>query len=169
MRAVARSGRADRRPHQLPLVAPDGMRFRIPFTRIPYNPTNDGSRETPLARFRTARSLKIVDLTSLPAIPRSFDRENRAKREQIAFLKPRRVLTPVAGQIATIRVGSYGAGGLIPLWHHRERNTVQHRATQSRESPLDMRDLQPRANPCDARPITPFERGTGQLWEAERP
>src|SRR5215207_9201694 len=37
MRAVARSGRADRRPHQLPLVAPDGMRFRIPFTRIPYD------------------------------------------------------------------------------------------------------------------------------------
>src|SRR5215207_5314073 len=37
MRAVARSGRADRRPHQLPLVAPDGMRFRIPFTRIPYH------------------------------------------------------------------------------------------------------------------------------------
>lgn len=79
------------------------------------NPTNDGSRETPLARFRTARSLKIVDLTSLPAMPSSFDRENRAKRQQIAFLKPRRVSTPVAGQIATIRVGSYGAGGLIPL------------------------------------------------------
>src|SRR5215213_6121926 len=36
MRGVARSSGVDRRPHQLPLVAPDGMRFRILFTRIPY-------------------------------------------------------------------------------------------------------------------------------------
>src|SRR5215213_6161567 len=38
MRGVARSSGVDRRPHQLPLVAPDGMRFRILFTRIPYEP-----------------------------------------------------------------------------------------------------------------------------------
>lgn len=62
------------------------------------NPTNDGSRETPLARFRTARSLKIVDLTSLPAMPSSFDRENRAKRQPIAFLRSfeRDLTRPVA-------------------------------------------------------------------------
>jgi hypothetical protein len=38
---------------------------------------------------------------------------------------------------------------LIPLCYHRERNTVQHSATQSRESRLNMRDLQTPAHPCN--------------------
>jgi hypothetical protein len=32
---------------------------------------------------------------------------------------------------------------------HRERNTVQHTASRSRESSLEMRDLQARAIPCN--------------------
>jgi hypothetical protein len=38
---------------------------------------------------------------------------------------------------------------LTPLWHHRERNTVQHPAKLRRETGLDMRDLQTPANPCN--------------------
>ena len=32
---------------------------------------------------------------------------------------------------------------LTPLWHHRERNTVQQGATQRKETSLEMQDLQP--------------------------
>src|SRR5215210_2473822 len=37
MCGVARSSRVDQGPHQLPLVAPDGMTFRMLFTRIRYH------------------------------------------------------------------------------------------------------------------------------------
>jgi hypothetical protein len=38
---------------------------------------------------------------------------------------------------------------LTPLWHHRERNMVQHAASQVKENPLDVRDLQVCATPCN--------------------
>jgi hypothetical protein len=38
--------------------------------------------------------------------------------------------------------------------HHWERNTVQHVASQRKETGLDMRDLQPWANPCNTLFIT---------------
>src|SRR3712207_5046235 len=47
---------------------------------------------------------------------------------------------------------------LIPLRYHRERNTVQRAASRSRESCLEIRDLQARAAPCNTRTIT---RGSG--------
>jgi hypothetical protein len=52
-----------------------------------YQPEMNGDREIALARFRTARSLRFVDLTSLPVMPSIFDRENRVNRHPIAFLK----------------------------------------------------------------------------------
>lgn len=63
-----------------------------------YQPEHDGDRQIALARFRTARSLRVVDLTSLPAMPSNFDRENRAKRPPIAFLREfeRDLTRPVA-------------------------------------------------------------------------
>jgi hypothetical protein len=36
---------------------------------------------------------------------------------------------------------------------------VQRRAKRSKETPLDMGDLQARATPCNARPITRNEQG----------
>jgi hypothetical protein len=43
---------------------------------------------------------------------------------------------------------------LTLLRHHRERNTVQHRAWLSKETALSMQDLQARAHPCNTRIIT---------------
>jgi hypothetical protein len=37
---------------------------------------------------------------------------------------------------------------LTPLWHHRERNTVQHSARHRKETCLDMRHLQSPAHPA---------------------
>lgn len=51
-----------------------------------YQPNND-AEEIALARFRTERELKVVDLTTLPAMPSNFDRENREKRQPIEFLR----------------------------------------------------------------------------------
>jgi hypothetical protein len=48
---------------------------------------------------------------------------------------------------------------LTPLWHHRERNTVQLGASHGKENPLDMRDLQACVNPCNALFITRNEQG----------
>jgi hypothetical protein len=54
-----------------------------------YQPSNDVNQdqEIVLARFRTERALRVIDLTSLPAMPSNFDRENREKRQPIAFLR----------------------------------------------------------------------------------
>jgi hypothetical protein len=43
---------------------------------------------------------------------------------------------------------------LTPLWHYRERNTVQRGANQGRETGSSMRHLQTRADPCNVRIIT---------------
>ena len=47
---------------------------------------------------------------------------------------------------------------LTPLRHHRERNTVQHGARPRRENGLDVRDLQPLANPCNPL-FLPYKEG----------
>ena len=56
---------------------------------------------------------------------------------------------------------------LTPLRHHRERNTVQHQATGRKETGLDMRDLQTRANPCNVCVITRNEV-LGRRFESAR-
>src|SRR5215204_409614 len=61
----------------------------------------------------------------------------------------------LVARLARNRIGGaiYGRanyGLLIPFCYHRERNTVQHAANRSRESRLDMRDLQTRATSCNA-------------------
>lgn len=63
-----------------------------------YQPNNDVHQEIVLARFRTERALRVIDLTSLPAMPSNFDRENREKRQPIAFLRDfeRDLTQPVA-------------------------------------------------------------------------
>ena len=43
---------------------------------------------------------------------------------------------------------------LTPLWHYRERNSVQRGANQGRETGSSMRHLQTRADPCNAKLIT---------------
>ena len=43
---------------------------------------------------------------------------------------------------------------LTPLWHYRERNTVQREATRGRVTGSSMRHLQTCADPCNARIIT---------------
>src|SRR5919107_5556669 len=43
---------------------------------------------------------------------------------------------------------------LTPLWHYRERNTVQRGANQGRVTGSSMRHLQTRADPCTVRIIT---------------
>ena len=43
---------------------------------------------------------------------------------------------------------------LTPLWHYRERNTVQRGANQGRVTGSSMRHLQTRADPCNVRTIT---------------
>lgn len=52
-----------------------------------YQPNNGVHQEIALARFRTERVLRVIDLTSLPAMPSNFDRENREKRQPITFLR----------------------------------------------------------------------------------
>jgi hypothetical protein len=56
----------------------------------------------------------------------------------------------VASQLGLVRIGSDSAVRLIPLLHHRERNMVQRWARQRKEIPLNMWDLQARANLCNA-------------------
>jgi hypothetical protein len=50
---------------------------------------------------------------------------------------------------------------LTPLWHYRERNTVQRGANQGRETGSSMRHLQTRAVPCNVRIIIRNEQESG--------
>ena len=50
---------------------------------------------------------------------------------------------------------------LTPLWHYRERNTVQRGANQGRITGSSMRHLQTRADPCNVRVITRNEQVSG--------
>ncbi len=63
-----------------------------------YQPERGGDHEIALARFRTVRSLKILDLKTLPRIPSVFDSENREKRQPLSFLRDfeREFTRPVA-------------------------------------------------------------------------
>ena len=50
-----------------------------------YDPKGDRS-DIVLARFRATRTLRVLDITSLPELPSCFDRENRGKLDPIRFL-----------------------------------------------------------------------------------
>jgi len=51
-----------------------------------YDPESGGEHDIALARFRVARPVRLLDLTSLPPIPSSFDHRNRHLQQKIAFL-----------------------------------------------------------------------------------
>src|SRR5918993_3582985 len=58
---------------------------------------------------------------------------------------------------------------LTPLWHYRERNSVQRGANQGRETGSSMRHLQTRADPCNAQqPLTTLVMRLGQRFESAR-
>lgn len=54
--------------------------------RETYKPLTGDENDIVLARFRSLRNLKLLDLVALPDIPSQFDHSNRLMREPVAFL-----------------------------------------------------------------------------------